>query len=91
MVNPYQTCYGYTMNKPQSTQAGTITLANGTTHDAWQNTYRTQKFTADGTSAFWVEETRIEFLLDTNAAYQVGRKYRKATAKQAATFVPDQG
>lgn len=82
--------YGYTMNKPKSSQAGTITLANGTTHQAFLNTYQDTVFSADGTTGTLVTTSRVEFLLGTNGAYSTGRKYRKATPKQAATFKPNQ-
>jgi hypothetical protein len=74
--------------KPMSTEAGTITLSDGSKRNAWKNTYESMKFSADGSTAEKVTETRIEFEIDANAN-QGGRKYRKVSAKQASTFITD--
>lgn len=77
------------MNTPQSTQTGTITMADGSSRQAWLNTYAVTKFSEDGRTATTATESRIEFLLDTNGAAGSGRKYRKVSPKQAATFTQD--
>lgn len=60
-------------------------MANGTRRSAFKNTYNVTTFSADGTSAATAPTVRIEFALFTNANAG-GRKYRKATDAQAATF-----
>lgn len=75
------------MQKPITSSAGTVRMSDGTRRVAYRNTYKVTTCSADGRSAETVEEARIEFLLDTNAAAQRGRKYRKASPKQAGTFV----
>lgn len=72
---------------PTTSIPGTVTLASGEGRYAWKNTYRRTVFSADGTTAQQVTETRIEFELDTNAA-NGGRRYRTVSPKQAATFTP---
>jgi hypothetical protein len=76
------------MSKPVDSEAGTIKMTNGEIRHAWRNTYSTMKFSADGRTAETVTEIRIEFLIDSNAARSTGRKFRKANAKQAASFLP---
>jgi hypothetical protein len=66
-------------------EVGTVAMADGTRRNAYRNTYRVTVFSADGTSASMVEESRIEFSLFVNVNYS-GRKFRKATSKQAVTF-----
>jgi hypothetical protein len=66
---------------------GVVTTADGTRRAACKNTYKVTTFSDDGTSATVTEEVRIEFVLFTNAARGGSRRYRRTTAKQAATFV----
>lgn len=72
--------------KPIESTAGYVTMADGTQREAYRNTYPVTEFHADGTFTT-TSETRIEFLLFTNRANGSGDKFRKTSAKQAATFV----
>lgn len=65
--------------------SGWVTMSDGSRREAWKNTYKATVFNADGTFAH-VEETRVEFRLDTNANAVQGRRFRKTSPKQAATF-----
>lgn len=73
------------MNKPSESITGTVQMADGTRRVACKNTYNETVFSADGTTFTTAQVTRIEFTLFTNANAG-GRKYRKTTDKQAATF-----
>jgi hypothetical protein len=66
---------------------GTVRMADGTTRPAYRNTYRGTENSADGTTFRKVEDVRIEFKLFTNINLSSTRKWRKASAKQAASFV----
>ena len=68
--------------------AGTVLMADGTRRAACSNTYRSAVEVDGGRSMKMVDETFIEFRLFTNANAG-GKRYRKASAKQAATFVAD--
>jgi hypothetical protein len=67
---------------------GTVTMTDGTRRAAWKNTYRRMVDVDGGASMKPVTESRIEFRIFTNANATRGARYRKASDKQAATFVP---
>lgn len=60
-------------------------MADGGLREAYRNTYTITTVDAGGAVVI-TQETRIEFLLDTNANAVRGRRYRRTSAKQAATF-----
>lgn len=74
------------MNKPMESTAGTVVMADGTRRFAYRNTYKITRYNTDGSVGTPEQDVSIEFLLDTNANAMVGRRYRKTTSKQAATF-----
>lgn len=71
---------------PLESVLGRVVMADGTSRYAYRNTYKVTTFSADGRTAQTERVVRIEFLLDTNAARGTGRRYRKTSPKQAATF-----
>lgn len=82
-------CYCDDMMKPVESVAGTVTMADGTRRTAYRNAYKVTTFSVDGSTAVTAEEVRIEFRLFTNANASRGRAYRRATDKQASTFIAD--
>lgn len=64
-------------------------MADGTTRDACRNTYERMVDVDGGRSMEKVTETRIEFRLFRNVNNPHGPRFRKVTAKQAATFAPE--
>lgn len=76
-------------NKLMESTVGTVTMSNGTLREAYRNVYKIVQFNADGSVGTPLMDVRIEFLLFTNANATAGRRYRKVTSKQAATFKAD--
>lgn len=62
-------------------------MSDGARRFACRNTYKVVDFHGDGTFTSR-EVIIIEFVLDTNANAVRGRRYRKTSEKQAATFLP---
>jgi hypothetical protein len=75
------------MRQTESIQ-GNVTMADGTRREAYRNTYRRMVDVDGGASMRPVTETRIEFRLFGNINNARGNGWRKASDKQAATFVP---
>ncbi len=73
---------------PLHSVPGYVTMADGSSRPAFRNTYKVTTFSADGTTATTAEVERIEFRLFVNMARGNAAPWRKASARQAATFVP---
>jgi len=65
---------------------GTVEMADGTSREAYRNTYRHMVQVDGGASMREVTETRIEFRLFGNINNRRGNGWRKASDKQAGTF-----
>jgi hypothetical protein len=78
--------YASSMTRTESIR-GNVVMADGTRREAYRNTYRDMVQVDGGISMREVTEIRVEFRLFGNVNNARGNGWRKASDKQAATFM----